>query len=305
MYDVFTQMTALIACGIGWRIIKPFGLDADQCRQPLTTLVYTLLLPALVIQVLWQAPLGLDSLRVSAAAAAGVLGAMALAWLVFRMIGTKSAVTGTLILAAAFPNATYMGLPVLEQLFGDWAQSIALQFDLFACTPILLTVGILVAQHYGNHQNKENPFIGLLKVPPLWAAVVGVLLNVSGITKPQWMNEWLGMLSSPVIPLMLIALGMSLQWSSWRPHYLPLLVPTLAIQLAVMPLIVWGVAHSSGLEGEVLTAVILEGAMPSMVLGLVLCDRYGLKTGLYAIAVTLSTLISLISIPLWYGLLGQ
>ncbi len=304
MYDVFTQMAALIACGIGWRIFKPFGLDAEQCRQSLTTLVYALLLPALVVKVLWQAPLGLDSIRISAAAAIGVLGAMTLAWLTFRIIGAKNRITGTLILAAAFPNATYMGLPVLEQLFGDWAQSVALQYDLFACTPILLTAGILIAQHYGDHHKRENPLIGLLKVPPLWAAVAGILLNLSGAPQPEWMKQWLGMLSTPVIPLMLIALGMSLQWSSWRPRYLPLLAPVLIIQLALMPLLVWGVARANGLEGDILTAVILEAAMPSMVLGLVLCDRYGLNTGLYAIAVTLSTTLGLLTIPLWYGWLS-
>ena len=64
MFDVFTQMAALIACGIAWRIWRPLGIHADTSRQSLTGLVYVLLLPALVLHVLWKSPLGLDSLRI-------------------------------------------------------------------------------------------------------------------------------------------------------------------------------------------------------------------------------------------------
>jgi len=46
---------------------------------------------------------------------------------------------------------------------------------------------------------------------------------------------------------------------------------------------------------------VLEAAMPSMVLGLVLCDRFRLDTTLYALAVTVTTLLSLLSLPLWFG----
>jgi hypothetical protein len=51
-----------------------------------------------------------------------------------------------------------------------------------------------------------------------------------------------------------------------------------------------------------LTGTVIEAAMPSMVLGLVFCDRYGLDTALYAAAVTLTTLLSLLTLPLWSGL---
>ena len=44
-----------------------------------------------------------------------------------------------------------------------------------------------------------------------------------------------------------------------------------------------------GMEGPLRTAVVLEAAMPSMVLGLVLCDRFGLDTHLYAEIVVLTT----------------
>lgn len=301
MIDVFTQMAALIACGIAWRVTKPFGLDADTCRHTLTTVVYALLLPALVLDVLWQSPLGWDSGRLAMVAASGVLAATVLAWLAYRIGGTAPPIAGALILAAAFPNATYMGLPVLEQLLGPWARSVAIQYDLFACTPLLLTLGILIAQRYGQQGPQEPMVRGLLRVPPLWAAVAAVALNVAGVPQPQWLDGLLGMLGGPVVPLMLISLGMGLQWSAWRPHYAGLLLPVLIIQLILAPLAVLGLGRGLGLEGGVLQGAVLEAAMPSMVLGIVLCDRYGLNVGIYAIAVTLSTALSLITIPLWFN----
>ncbi|HKJ87369.1 MAG TPA: AEC family transporter, partial [Gammaproteobacteria bacterium] len=59
-----------------------------------------------------------------------------------------------------------------------------------------------------------------------------------------------------------------------------------------------------GLEGETLVAVTLEAAMPSMVLGIVICDRYGLDSGLYAMAVTLTTAAGLVTLPLWFEWAG-
>ncbi len=303
MFDVFTQMAALIACGVAWRIWKPMGIHADTSRQSLIGLVYVLLLPALVLDVLWNSPLGMDSIRISATAASGVLVCMGLAWLIYRY-AFKSAskpTAGALILASAFPNATYMGLPVLEQLLGPETRTIAIQYDLFACTPILLSIGILMAAAYGNHNEKANPIATLLKVPPLWAAIIAIGLNLAGVPMPKWLDEWLGMLGIAVIPLMLISLGMSLQWSAWKRHTLPLLLPVIALQLGVMPLVAALVATNIGLEGTTLTGVILEASLPSMVLGLVLCDRYGLHTGLYALAVTITTAICLITTPLWFS----
>ena len=72
----------------------------------------------------------------------------------------------------------------------------------------------------------------------------------------------------------------------------------------IAPLLVWGTALGVGLDGVILIGTVMEAAMPSMVIGIVLCDRYGLDTGLYAMAVTLTTLLSLVTLPLWSGLLS-
>jgi predicted permease len=300
MIQVLLQMAALIACGILWRFIKPPGMDADTARRVITGLVYTLLLPALVLVVLWQTSLGLDTVKIAAVAAGGVLSALLATWLIFRASAVPKSIVGALFLAAAFPNVTYLGLPVLEKTFGPWARSIAIQYDLFACTPLLLTAGILIARFHGTGSEKDNPFFALLKVPPLWAALAAVILNILDVPLPLGLQGFLQTLANGVVPLMLIALGMALSWDSRQLQRLPLVVPVLVIQLFLMPLVAWGLAAVLGLHGEQRTAVVLEAAMPSMVLGVVLCDRYGLDTGLYATVVTASTALSMLTLPLWF-----
>lgn len=303
MIDVILQSAFLILCGVLWRALKPLGLDADTLRRNLTGLVYVLLLPSLVLVVLWQAPLNLDALRVTLVAASGVLLGLGLAWLWYRHGRVPAPAVGALLLAAGFPNATYMGLPVLEASLGPWARSIAIQYDLFACTPLLLSLGILIASHYGGTKEEGHPLLALLRVPPLWAALAAVALNLTETPLPAGIASTLEKLGSSVVPLMLFSLGLGLQWSgAWRSQ-LASLLPVLLIQLVLTPLAMWGLASLIGLEGEMLTGVVLEAAMPSMVLGIVLCDRFRLESSRYALAVTLSTALSLISLPLWFALL--
>lgn len=302
MLGVITQMAALILCGVAWRAIRPGGLAADDTRRVLTSVVYYLLLPALVLVVLWRTPLGLDSMRISLLAAAGIGLGIGLTWSGCRLCRSNGAVTGAMVLAASFPNATYLGLPVLQKLFGEAGRGIAIQYDLFACTPLLLTVGVLVGRHFGSGQDRGNSvWRGVLAVPPLWAAVAAVGLNLGGVPFDPWLKGWLDMLAAGVVPLMLFSLGLSLRWDTWRPAQMPALLAVSLIQLLVIPAFAWGLGSLIGLEGVMLQGAVLEAAMPSMVLGLVICDRFNLDVALYAAAVTATTALSLITLPLWYG----
>lgn len=303
MYEVIGQAAILIVCGVLWRIFTPQGLDADTLRNSLTTLVYVLLLPALVLVVLWRAELSLDALRVAVLAMVGIGAGIGSAWLWFRYQRPSGAALGALLLAAAIPNATYMGLPVLEASLGLWARAVAIQYDLFACTPLLLSVGVMLAQHYGGVGERAHPLHNLLRVPPLWAAIIGVSLNLLEVPLPKLFGDVMDMLAAGVVPLMLFSLGLGLRWGSGWGRRMSLVLPVVAIQLLLMPLIVWGVSDVVGLGGQVRTAVVLEAAMPSMVLGIVLCDRYRLDSSLYAMAVTLSTALSALTLPLWFSIL--
>lgn len=306
MVSTLAQMTAIMLLGTMWRILKPAGLSADQTRLVLTQLVYYLLLPALVLATLWKARIGNETLLIALVCGTGILISGSSLWLLLRRFRIVNAQTGALILAVSIPNVTYLGLPVLEQTFGDFGRSVVMQFDLFGCEPWLFTLGILTAQYYGETDQKHPPlWLSLCKVPPIWAAVVAVTCNLNQIIMPVWLNAILTTLSSAVVPLMLLSLGMGLQWQSVRWSNFPKVLPVIVIKLGLMPLFALALALQSGMHGQFLTASILEMAMPSMMFGIVLCDRYHLDSALYAMTVTLTTLLSLLTIPLWYSYLQQ
>jgi len=272
-----------------------------QTRKVLTSLVYYLLLPALVLSVLWQAELGNTTFFIALSAAFAVFFGLILSSLACRVCKARPAVTGALILAAAFPNATYLGLPVLEATFGPWARSVAIQFDLFACTPLLFTLGVLVAARYGTAAAGAHNMMGeLLRIPALWAALLAVLLNLLDVQMHAVLAGLLGMLERGVVPLMLFSLGLSLEWNRAQWRNLPTVVPVLLLRLLLIPALVALFASAVGLSGELHAAVVMEAAMPSMVLGIVFCDRYDLDVGLYAITVTVTTVLSLVTLLLWY-----
>ncbi len=301
MFEVLVQMAGLILCGVGWRLFRPAGLEPVQTRKVLTSLVYYLLLPALVLSVLWQAELGATTLLIALSAAFGILAGLLLSALSCRACQARPAVTGAVILAATFPNATYLGLPVLEAAFGPWARSVAIQYDLFACTPLLFTLGVMIAARYGTAEAPvRSTAAELWRIPALWAALAASLLNLGNVPIPSVLDGLLGLLERGVVPLMLFSLGLSLEWNrSQRPDLLSIL-PVIALRLFLVPALAVLFTGLIGLSGEWRAAVVMETAMPSMVLGIVFCDRFNLDVGLYAAAVTATTALSLLTLPLWY-----
>lgn len=297
-------MTVLMLCGAGWRVLTPNRLSADQTRLVLTSVVYYFFLPVMVLDVLWQANIGWQSLQYSALGSISILLSIVASWMFAKLFRFNNPQTGAVILAAAFPNVTYLGLPVLGQIFGDWTRSLVIQIDLFAEAPLVYTLGIMLARHYGETaEAKPKSVLGFFNAPPFWAAFLAVALNLSQVPIPFWLAGLLKTCAGAVAPLMIFSLGLALSWREVHVRNLPFVIPIVTIKLLLMPLFALWLAGQLNLTGQFKAAVVMDIAMPSMVLGIVLCDRYKLDSGLYAMAVTLTTALSLLSLPLWFRVL--
>ena len=77
-----------------------------------------------------------------------------------------------------------------------------------------------------------------------------------------------------------------------------------AVKLLVMPAILWGEAHLLDLEGWQLDVLVLEGAMPSGTLAVILCSAYGCDARLGSKIVFFTIIAAVVTVPLIYEVLS-
>jgi malate permease and related proteins len=298
---VFIPFLLLMLSGTLWGLI-PHAPDRSAVRLVLGSVVFNIFLPALTFRVLYQAPVNDELWAVPAVSASTCLITLALAWAVyeilFRFLRSRPPrpSEGALILAAAWSNATYLGLPVVTAAFGEYMQRVPILFDLLALTPLLLTIGAKTASQYGGSRKiKIDPY-SLLKIPPLWAGALGLVLNLLKVPIPQVVLASCNLAASAVAPMMIFAVGLALRFSAISR--LPLVITTVVLKLGFAPALAFALAAFLGLKGRVNSAVIVEASMPTMVLTMVIADRYDLDTELLAQSIAVSTVLSFITIPL-------
>ena len=262
-------------------------------------------LPALAFGLVATAKVDRSFLAVPFTAAVVTLACLGAGALVYRgMPWFRSAprpAVGVLLLSAAFGNVTYLGLPVITGTLGQQYGYIAILYDLLATTPVLLTVGMLTAARFGKGGavSLSSSLLRVLRLPPLWGVALGIAAHA--VPVPKALLDAAQLMGRAVIPVMIFTVGLALDFRDVRR--MPVAVPALAVKLLLAPVLAWLVARAVGLDGQVLRAVAIEGAMPVMVLSLVLADEFELDVPLAAACIAVSTVASFFTLPMMMKLL--
>jgi predicted permease len=292
----------IIAAGYLWRFFDPGGLDRHRVRHALNVTVLNFFLPALAFGLVAGARIDRSFFSIPATAVAVVVLCTAAVFAVYRLLpgirDVPGPVFGVLVLAAVFGNVTYLGLPVIAEMLGPNEAYAAILYDQLASTPILLTAGVFLAARYG--KGKAVSIGASLKrvalLPPLWGVAAGVAIRLSGWAVPQLVLDTAALMGKAVIPLMTFTVGLALDFRDVKR--LPIAAPALAIKLLLAPVLAWWVGARLGLSGATLKAVTIEGAMPVMVLSLVIADEFELDVPLAAACIAGSTALLFITLPL-------
>lgn len=210
---------------------------------------------------------------------------------------------GVMMLSATFGNVMYLGLPVIIETLGAQYGYVAVLYDLLASTPILLTVGVFIASRYGSGKAVS---IGasikrVLTLSPLWGVMAGIGVRLGGVTVPQTVLDATELMGKAVVPVMIFTVGLALDFRDVKR--LPVALPALAIKLLLAPVLAWRVGSQLGLTGGALKAVTIEGAMPVMVLSLVIADEFDLDVPLAAACITASTVMLFFTMPVMMRIL--
>jgi predicted permease len=299
MINVFISLAIIAAIGATLRFIFP-DMDIESFRRSINKLVLYIILPALIFNVIYNANPGKEFYYVPIAALGGIMAALIIAIIAFHFIRLPQNTKGALILASAFSNVTYLGLPVLTGVFSTISDNIAVVSVLYEVTtsPVLLSVGVLIAIYYGR---KNRPEISgmmkrIVKLPPLWALGIVLLVKFFTIPVPVFLLQTSKTLSVTAVGLMIISLGMALRFNKVR-HLKPILL-SVVIQLAFIPFVVYYIGKFLHMDQPYFEATVIEAAMPTQLLTLVVADEFNLDTEILAQVIFITTVLSVGSIPL-------
>ena len=159
--SVFLSLGLLVILGSTLRFLFP-AFDWEQFRVSLNTLVLYILLPALIFSSVYEAPIATGLWKIPAIMALSILTLLTASLLLINLIPVEKKTRGALILAAAFGNVTYLGLPVLQGLFPQAQAQMAEVAVLceITKTPINLTLGSAIACYYGCGENVQWSRVG-------------------------------------------------------------------------------------------------------------------------------------------------
>lgn len=212
---------------------------------------------------------------------------------------------GCLILTAGLGNTSFVGIPVIEALYGQEGLKTLVLVDLPGTFMALSTAGILIATTYSRGKTSLKEIVTrITKFPPFVAFCLGVGIAILGLEIPDSINQVLEKLSLTITPLALVSVGYQLKIERKSKHW-KFLILGLSYQLLIWPAIIFilykYVFHQSGIPFEV---CVMEAAMAPMITAAIVASSYGLKPKLSSMMIGIGIPVSFVTMALWYWILS-
>ncbi len=295
---LFSQLLPLLAVGYLIGRFKP-GF-ARQIALPLINFGVPVSLMGLLLKS------GLDWLLFQALAMALLTIGLLIALIrivpdIRKHIGSRS-----LLLGSVFGNSGYLGIPVALALLPSQSLSFSIGYDLGATLLVWSLGPMLFANASGQSKGKsawKNLFKALTSSPASKGLVGALIIQLTPWSGQITSTLWLP--SIIVIFLALMIVGMRLgafehiEGASNRNLRL-LVQPSLFIKLIILPALMLAIGRIFGLSDLMCNALVLQAAAPTAISVLLLAEANGQEQKVAASLVALSTLIALVTIPIWF-----
>jgi len=261
-------------------------------------LVYYLLFPVLLFNSILKSPLQpAQTVSLAAAAVCTVGAGVVIAFAIGRWPGVDARLHASGA-QTAFRFNSFIGLALSERLGGP--QGLAwMALCIALCVPLCNVAAVWpLARHGGHSYGRE-----LLRNPLILSTVAGLIANLAGLKFPEAVATTLQRIGLAALPLGLMATGAGLHFG--RLKSAPgLAAAFMTVRHAVLPALAIGLTAALALPPEQRTIIVLFAALPTASSAYVLAARMGGDGGYVAGLVTLSTLIGMLSVPLWLAVLA-
>ncbi|MCC7074989.1 MAG: AEC family transporter [Deltaproteobacteria bacterium] len=292
---LLAKLFAVLAAGV---LLRP--RVSARAHALVNRLIIDVVMPALLLLALWRTSFEPTAVWAVLPAAAAHIVICMLAWLTARAFHLPRTAQGSALLTTTFANTGFLGYPVVLALFGSdgAAASTAITIDTLCTTVGLWTVGaVLAARHGGRRPYSLGGLLRALVRPLTVCVATGLALSLVNVPAPSFTDTLVTWLGVTVSVLVFLSLGLALDATTLRAR-LPPIAALGALKLIVMPLLALVAARLMHLPPVVTGVAVLQCAMPSAMVSVIVSIDEGCDRDMAAGVAALTTLACVLTLPL-------
>ncbi len=297
MVEVMITLFAIAVVGYAAGKMKYMGGEFDR---KLSSLVINWTCPALILSsaMTGELPDRRYILPLLAISTFTYVVLTAVAWGLARLLTKRVEHRGVVAFALVFGNVGFMGYPVVDAIFGHQAVFYAAVLNVVNTFAIFTVGTMMITGGEGadsKHFNKK-----VLYSTPMLAAYLSMLIVALGIDNvPGFISQPLTMIGNITVPAALLIIGSSMSHLSIRTMLGNATVYATALfRLGILPIGIYFLTRALGFSEFVVNINTLVIAMPVATYGTILCLKYKKDTTMITEVTFITTLLSMVTIPL-------
>lgn len=285
---------ALILIGYGLRrapwLPEPFWLGAER-------VVYWVLFPALLTTSLGSIDWAKLPVAGIATAAVGSLLAMTVLSLAVATALRLPAPQLTSVVQGCLRPNIYIGFAAASALWGEMGLGL-FSLTVAIAIPLVNLIAVILLSRYGSAAPSWGQTLRQIILNPIiLGCLAGILLSLGPVRLPVPVSDTLKLLGQASLPLALLSVGASLDFSMLRDGRIPIGVATLG-KLFALPALTFALCRALGLDPVATAICTLFNALPPSPSSYVMARAMGGDHRLMAAILTFQTVISSLSLPL-------
>lgn len=278
-------------------LLKYFNILKVEDNETLNKIVVNVALPCMIFSALYSANVSLfpslTILTLFILICSLVIGIIT--YFVLKFLGYNQKALWSIIVVVVLGNTGFLGYPISQGIFGAVGVVRAAFCDL-ATSIIFISVSVILIMIFNG--SIKVAIKKIVTFMPLWGIIFGIILNVFSIPIGDVGMNVVNYLAGATVPMVMISLGLSLNLGGFKRHLKEVSLASV-IKLVIYPLIGIFILTIFGITGLEFNVALIEAAMPSALLSLILAIQFNLDTDLTSDCIFSNTLISLITLPIF------
>ena len=284
--------TMFLMMAAGFALAKR-GLLTQAAIPQMTNLLLTVVLPCMLVDSMQieRTPALLGSMGYTSLLVAGLYVLYCL--LSIPLFRRQNSATGkALRFGTLYGNVGFMGLPLIQLVLGEQAMVYGvinlIVFNLFNWSQGVVLMG-------GRRQVSLKQAV---LNPGILGTVVALVLFLCGITLPSMVGSAVSFLGSMNTPLAMVIIGAQMASADWRSVFRsPAILLACGLKLVAMPLLTALILYPLHPEPDLYCTLVLLAGVPTASITAMFAQRYGQDVSAGAQLVTVSTLLSILTLP--------